>query len=80
MKYLKNLNKFDKINLLKLMEEIIMKFDLSEDNFKEQAELMNMLNNYSMNNKNQNNQSMGFNVDTLYNIIEKDNNRIVKKI
>ena len=74
MKYLKNLNKFDKINSLKLMEEIIMKFDLSEDNFKEQAELMNMLNNYSMNNKNQNNQSMGFNVDTLYNIIEKDNN------
>ena len=52
-----------------------MKFDLSEDNFKEQAELMNMLNNYSMNNKNQNNQSMGFNVDTLYNIIEKDNNK-----
>ena len=51
-----------------------MKFDLGDDNFKEQAELMNMLNNYSLNNQNQNNQSIGFNVDTLYNLIDKNEN------
>lgn len=49
-----------------------MRFDLSDFNFKEQAELMNILNNYNGNNPIQNNQSMGFNEDTLYNFIEQN--------
>ena len=49
-----------------------MKFDLGDYNFKEQAELMNMLNNYNINNGHQNSQSMGFNNDTIYNYIEQN--------
>lgn len=51
-----------------------MKIDLGEYDFKEQAELMNMLNNQQVNNQIQQNQSMGFNNDTLYNIIEQNKN------
>ncbi len=50
-----------------------MKFDLGDINFKEQAELMNILNGYTGNNKSLNNPSIGFNEDTIYNWIEKNN-------
>ena len=51
-----------------------MKFDLDDFNFHEQAELMNILNNYKGNNQMQKNQSIGFNAETLYNFIEQDKN------
>lgn len=54
-----------------------MKFDIED--FKEQAEFMNMLNIYNTNNKiNNSATSIGFNDDTLYNFIEQQNNKYKK--
>lgn len=52
-----------------------MKFDLDDFNFKEQTELMNMLNGFQGKNEIPNNQCMGFNEDTLYNFIESNKNK-----
>lgn len=48
-----------------------MKLEFEDFNFKEQAELMNMLNNYQSINQIQDKQSVGFNQDFLYNIIDE---------
>ena len=47
-----------------------MKFDLGDFGFKEQAELMNLLNQCDGNNQTKNNQSIGFNEDTIYQWID----------
>lgn len=49
-----------------------MRYDFGDFNFKEQAELMNMLNNYQNNNQILGRQSIGFNQDFLYNAIDKN--------
>lgn len=51
-----------------------MKFELDDFNFKEQAELMNMLNNCIGNNQTKNNPIMGFNEDTLYKFMDNNKN------
>lgn len=50
-----------------------MKFDLGDFNYKEQAELMNILNTYEGNNLKNKNLSLGFNEETIYNWTEKNN-------
>lgn len=51
-----------------------MKLDFDEYGFKDQIEFMN-INNQMQQNQLQNNASIGFNNDALYNLIEQDKNR-----
>ncbi len=51
-----------------------MKFEFDDINFKEQADLMNLLNKYEINEQIQNKKSFGFNEDTIYNFIDENKN------
>lgn len=50
-----------------------MKFEFDEMNFKDEIELMNLQKQMQQNQLN-NNQSIGFNMDTLYNLADKEEN------
>lgn len=52
-----------------------MKVDLDDFNFQEQANIMNILNNYNGNNQMKNKQSIGFNTEALYNFIEPNKDK-----
>ena len=56
------------------MEESKIKFEFDEMGFKDEIELMN-LQRKMQENQFTNNQSIGFNMDTLYNLADKDENK-----
>ena len=53
------------------MEGFKMKFEFDEINFKDEIELMN-LQRKMQENQFTNNQTIGFNIDTLYNLVDND--------
>ena len=51
-----------------------MKFEFDEMEFKDEIELMNIQRQMQQNQMN-NNQTIGFNIDTLYNLVDNNENK-----